>query len=1063
MFEIGQGKQWLKKKSKNFLTYERLNSKRFYVRITKLILALSFLCMAATSFSGSVIHISPDGVDTAAGTAKAPVKSLQCLWKLFRERSDITEIVFHEGVYRGSLIVANPIGMGPKSIAKLPPLLIRVKEGETAIIDGAQSLGETTPVKGTPGVYLVKNPLRYRSKYSKLRLWIPSVWDRKERRRYMLVADENSVRRFPASYCFTKDAMYIHTSDGENPRKHAIEVSLLNVTKHGIHIARPNTTVRGLRSRNFFKDINYSAGFGIYGENVSLEDCRVFNCPRGFGVYGPKARIIRCRADDCGCGVHVKYRQALVEKSRFFKIRDDFMVPMSYQEDTGIEVYHNAAESVILRGNVCRGYGYYGILIKAKPGKYLIENNTLINNTSGIGFQGAGVDVICRDNVIYGAASVAIQPVDQIHIKLKANGNCIWAGPWSSPKYLQPNLKYLNTAGEGNFISDPRIVDPSGEHLFLLPDSPCISRGSTGKNIGAIDTVVSKAFRDSLPPTVRLLPALSAPKIINGEFSLFLSARKEFEIRIKAYDTMTKPAKMKVKVGHREWSRALPYEEKYVIQLPKQRQPVRIAVSVSDQAGNWSKPAVILVQPRLDAPRLVDQPTVRTNKYGVVISFRTNVECYVQGEYSLDNKDCEKLRVCGANGQGGMRGTASYSHVLGAVIPNLQGSGKYHYKIWLGDDNDKQCQVIKGEFQLQGSAREWHISPDGEDVESRGRAKNPWATLQYAVDRALPGDTILIMPGIYIGGTQMVRGGLEDAPITIKSVKKWGAVFDGHRRVNTLLTLAGVSYVKLIGLEFRWYGDPKGVGIRLDNSPNITISNCKIWNAFWNKGRVMGTGIAGKDSPGFVLEKSLIFKNDRAVDLLRSPRFRIMHNTIRGQLHGGLYFDESVAGSILRNNDLTFNGNDICKVYIADPREMDTFDSDYNNLGTNLRYWRDKPGVVPNLTMKMTAAFCGASKALMLFVRKGGTWLGLGYTKREWVPDATTPPKKRGQTYFRLWTFEDWKAFSGKDKHSIFADPRYVDLNEMDFRLLPESPNIGAGKNGATIGAMEVCDKKIEK
>lgn len=1050
---------------KFFLNKQLFNpNKRLYIRITKLVLTFIILTVTSISFSDTTIHISTSGDDTASGTAQAPIRNLNHLWNLFKERMDITEIIFHEGVYRGGLIVTAPSGMDPETaVKKLPPLIIRVAKGEKAIIDGAQPLGKTKPVEGWTGVYLVENPLLYRSNYSKLRLRLPNIWDRKARKRYMLVADEQSVRRFPASFCFTKDAMYIHTSDGLDPSKHSIEVSLLNVSRNGIELSRPNTTVKGLSSRNFFLDCNYSAGFGVHGENVTLEDCYVSNCPRGFGVYGPGTRIIRCHVDDCGCGAHVKYRDALVKDSQFFKIRDDFMVPMSYQEDSGIEVYHNAEKNVVISGNICRGYGYYGIFIKARPGMYLIENNTLINNTNGIGhWQTHGADVICRNNVIYGSYSLGIQAPDKIYSKLKANRNCIWPGPWSNPKYLQPNLKYLNSVGKGNFMSDPRIANPLGEELFLLPDSPCIGRDSTGKNIGAIDTVVTKDFKDTIPPAVRLHPLLSELKIVDGEFPLFLAGRQEFQLRIMAHDSMTRPTKMKVQIGHGEWSQALPYKENYTIHLPEQSQPVKIAVSVSDQAGNWSESAIIRVQTRLEEPRLVGQPTVRTNKYGVVISFRTNVECYAQGEYGLYNKDGKALRVSGSKAQGQRRETASFSHALGAVIPNTQGNGKYYYKIRLEDDKGKQGQVIEGEFQLQGPTREWYISADGENDETGGTAENPWATLQYGVDRALPGDTVVIMPGIYTGSTLMVRGGFKDAPITIKSMKKWEAVFDGHHRVNTLLTLTGASYVELIGLEFRWYGDPNGVGIRLDNSPNITVRNCKIWNAFWNKGRVMGTGIVGKNSPGFVLEKSLIFKNDRALELSRCPKFKIVYNTIRGHVHGGLYFDESVAGSILRNNDLTFNGNDICKFYIVDPIEMDSFDSDYNNLGTNLRYWRDEPGVVPNLTMKMTAAYSGGSKALMMFVRKGGTWLGLDYTKRKWVPDATTPPKKRGQPYFRLWTFEDWKKFSGKDVHSIFADPRYADINGMDFRLQPDSPNIGAGENGTTIGAMEVHGKKAK-
>jgi hypothetical protein len=40
--------------------------------------------------------------------------------------------------------------------------------------------------------------------------------------------------------------------------------------------------------------------------------------------------------------------------------------------------------------------------------------------------------------------------------------------------------------------------------------------------------------------------------------------------------------------------------------------------------------------------------------------------------------------------------------------------------------------------------------------------------------------------------------------------------------------------------------------------------------------------------------------------------------------------------------------------------------------------------------------------------------------------------------------------------HSIFKHPRYADPVRRDFRLLPDSPNIGAGEGGTNIGALGV-------
>jgi hypothetical protein len=43
---------------------------------------------------------------------------------------------------------------------------------------------------------------------------------------------------------------------------------------------------------------------------------------------------------------------------------------------------------------------------------------------------------------------------------------------------------------------------------------------------------------------------------------------------------------------------------------------------------------------------------------------------------------------------------------------------------------------------------------------------------------------------------------------------------------------------------------------------------------------------------------------------------------------------------------------------------------------------------------------------------------------------------------------------SGKDQHTIFKDPKYADTAAYDFHVRPGSPDIGAGENGSTIGAL---------
>ena len=60
----------------------------------------------------------------------------------------------------------------------------------------------------------------------------------------------------------------------------------------------------------------------------------------------------------------------------------------------------------------------------------------------------------------------------------------------------------------------------------------------------------------------------------------------------------------------------------------------------------------------------------------------------------------------------------------------------------------------------------------------------------------------------------------------------------------------------------------------------------------------------------------------------------------------------------------------------------------------------------------------------------------------------------------QVHTLEDWQKFSGKDAHSIFADPKWIDPMTGRWDLAKDSPNIGAGENGATIGALGYLKEK---
>ena len=68
---------------------------------------------------------------------------------------------------------------------------------------------------------------------------------------------------------------------------------------------------------------------------------------------------------------------------------------------------------------------------------------------------------------------------------------------------------------------------------------------------------------------------------------------------------------------------------------------------------------------------------------------------------------------------------------------------------------------------------------DGDGTQAR-----PFRRIQEAAEVALPGDEVLVAPGVYREHVSPVHGGTEDAPITYKSTQLHGAVITGAEELK---------------------------------------------------------------------------------------------------------------------------------------------------------------------------------------------------------------------------------------------------------------------------------------
>jgi len=100
----------------------------------------------------------------------------------------------------------------------------------------------------------------------------------------------------------------------------------------------------------------------------------------------------------------------------------------------------------------------------------------------------------------------------------------------------------------------------------------------------------------------------------------------------------------------------------------------------------------------------------------------------------------------------------------------------------------------------------YYVAPGGSDS-NPGSPDSPFRTLQKAADVAGAGDTVVVRPGTYTGGSRIVslnRSGAAGRPITFLSERRWGAVLEG--RDQSLVAWyfdEGVGYIRVEGFEIR--------------------------------------------------------------------------------------------------------------------------------------------------------------------------------------------------------------------------------------------------------------------
>jgi hypothetical protein len=749
--------------------------------------------------------------------------------------------------------------------------------------------------------------------------------------------------------------------------------------------------------------------------------------------------------------VYVSAADVAIEDSRLLKRRDAFLFPTNDQDDTGIQFYYPSLRGVA-SGNLSVGFASC-IFVKSRGGAR-IERNTCVH--PGIGSFGVGggweyPETAVRGNVVVGF-TWPVRGYEAVRPGTVVDGNCLWQS--QDERTLEATLAHLAKVDptRSNRVADPRFAAPDQGDYRLL-GGPC-AEALAGGPAGAFAAMRPgetparpRVFVVTLAaPARRIASGLEvytehdgrlggAPARIEEErlpsYFEWQSPVPEVTLEIGGEGARPGPTRIRVSAcGAPDWEG--PAREPRTVRLPPERPHCVVRVRGAGEDGTWSEPAVLLVRHIGSGPRIRSGPHIRANRHGAVLVFESDLPAALRVETDAAVAVIRRRAWIAGPGAPGAEEVAAARIVHEVVLSARGGAGRHRYRLVLADALGRETSTEWAQIEMDGPARSYFVDPAGRDAEERGSKEAPWQTLQFALDRALPGDRIVLAPGLYPGETVVTQGGRGDAPITVESSVPGGAVLDGAMRVATCLELRNAPFLSFDGLELRWATESM---IRATRSPGLTVRNARIWGGLWfGLGTVSSAEL--RESPGARFERNVIFQC-RGPFLRESPRATLVHNTLFSTSFSAVTFLRSARGSVCRNNSLAFNGNEVFSFGVESRDEFTEFDSDYNNLGSHLQppkeTWVAKDPGLP-------ARVQGRRNLPAAYGRFGG------------VAAKRLVYVNGGQTI--LFSLEEWQAFSGKDTHSIFADPLYVDVERRDFRLKPGSPNLRAGEGGSTIGAL---------
>lgn len=204
-----------------------------------------------------------------------------------------------------------------------------------------------------------------------------------------------------------------------------------------------------------------------------------------------------------------------------------------------------------------------------------------------------------------------------------------------------------------------------------------------------------------------------------------------------------------------------------------------------------------------------------------------------------------------------------YQYTRRASILGLQSNTDYEVRVSYQDPDGISGDSIKtaaiktrnDNFTL-GNGKQYFISTTGNDVSpvtdpQAGTINKPFRTIQFAVNLAQAGDSILVRGGNYSEAVYVYqKNGTENNRITIKNYNNEVVNLNGQNTLKNAFVVHQSSFIVISGFVIKDYADTSslafqggGGSIRIHTSKNIVVDGNDISGYIWHGIRTQNSSI----------------------------------------------------------------------------------------------------------------------------------------------------------------------------------------------------------------------------